>query len=115
MQHTKQTKRLSRARRVPEVAELLIKTVRNAWFTLASYLQVSDRMIRKWVAEGPLRSYKLDGCRRFDPAGVDEFAAQFREAGGQHEPPPRRRAPAEADPLQADLPGRSTPVDCPLP
>lgn len=53
---------------------------RRTWFTtdsLASYLQVSDRMIRKWVAEGRLRSYKLDGCRRFDPADVDAFVAQF--------------------------------------
>ncbi len=66
------------------MTELLVQTEREAWFTpdsLASYLQVSDRMIRKWVAEGRLRSYKLDGCRRFDPADVAEFVAQFREAG----------------------------------
>ena len=59
---------------------VMIDTERRAFFTpdtLASYLQVSDRMIRKWVAEGRLRSYKLDGCRRFDPADVDSFVAQF--------------------------------------
>ena len=53
---------------------------RRAWFapqTLASWLQVSDRMIRKWVAQGRLRSYKIDGRRRFDPEDVDEFIAQF--------------------------------------
>jgi excisionase family DNA binding protein len=69
---------------VVAVSELLIRTEREAWFTpdsLASYLQVSDRMIRKWVAEGRLRSYKLDGCRRFNPADVEEFVAQFRESG----------------------------------
>jgi len=59
---------------------LSIETQRRAFFTpdgLASYLQVSDRLIRKWVAEGRLPSYKLDGCRRFDPADVDSFIAQF--------------------------------------
>jgi excisionase family DNA binding protein len=62
------------------MVELLIQTERPAWFTpdsLASYLQVSDRMVRKWVSEGRLRSYKLDGCRRFDPTDVDAFVAQF--------------------------------------
>jgi excisionase family DNA binding protein len=34
-------------------------------------------MVRKWVEEGRLRSYKFDGCRRFDPADVDEFIAKF--------------------------------------
>ncbi len=59
---------------------------RGAWFTpesLASYLQVSERMVRKWVAQGRLRSYKLDGCRRFDPADVDAFVAQFRDERGR--------------------------------
>lgn len=62
--------------------ELLIQTERQAWFTsdsLAAYLQVSDRMIRKWVAEGRLRSYKLDGCRRFDPTDVERFLAELRD------------------------------------
>lgn len=57
----------------------------RSWFTtdsLAAHLQVSDRMIRKWVAQGRLRSYKLDGCRRFDPADVDAFVAQFRDRRG---------------------------------
>jgi excisionase family DNA binding protein len=61
---------------------LTIDTERQAWFTpdtLAAYLQVSDRMIRKWVAEGRLVSYKLDGCRRFDPADVDRFVAELRD------------------------------------
>jgi excisionase family DNA binding protein len=61
---------------------LTIDTERQAWFTpdtLAAYLQVSDRMIRKWVAEGRLVSYKLDGCRRFDPADVDRFVAALRD------------------------------------
>lgn len=64
------------------MSELTIDTRRRAFFTpetLASYLQVSDRLIRKWVAEGRLHSYKLDGCRRFDPADVDDFVAQFRD------------------------------------
>jgi len=64
------------------MSEFTVDTARRAFFTsetLASYLQVSDRMIRKWVAEGRLHSYKLDGCRRFDPADVDHFVAQFRD------------------------------------
>ena len=64
------------------MSDLHIDTERQAWFTpesLASYLQVSDRMIRKWVAEGRLVSYKLDGCRRFDPADVDSFVSQFQD------------------------------------
>jgi excisionase family DNA binding protein len=68
--------------RVGGMTELMIDTARRAFFTpgsLAAYLQVSDRMIRKWVAEGRLRSYKLDGCRRFDPDDVDAFVAQFRD------------------------------------
>jgi excisionase family DNA binding protein len=59
-----------------------VVTEREAWFTpdtLASYLQVSERLIRKWVQEGRLASHKIDGCRRFDPADVDAFVAQFRE------------------------------------
>jgi len=55
------------------------------WFTpqtLAAHLQVSDRLIRKWVQQGRLRSYKIDGCRRFDPVDVDDFVAQFRDDGG---------------------------------
>ncbi len=67
------------------MSDLTIDTRRRAFFTpetLASYLQVSDRLIRKWVAEGRLRSYKLDGCRRFDPADVDAFVAQFRDRRG---------------------------------
>ena len=53
--------------------------------SLAAHLRVSDRLIRKWVAEGRLASYKLDGCRRFDPADVDRFLATLRD---------RRAAPA---------------------
>jgi excisionase family DNA binding protein len=59
---------------------------RRVWFTpesLAGYLQVSERMVRKWVAQGRLRSYKLDGCRRFDPADVEAFVAQFRDERGR--------------------------------
>ncbi len=67
------------------MSELTAETQRRAFFTpnsLASYLQVSDRMIRKWVSEGRLHSYKLDGCRRFDPADVDSFLTQFRDRPG---------------------------------
>jgi excisionase family DNA binding protein len=71
-------------RRLADMSEITIDTERRPWFTpdtLAAYLHVSDRLIRKWVAEGRLRSYKLDGCRRFDPADVDAFVASQRDRG----------------------------------
>ena len=64
------------------MSQITLDTTRRPWFTsdtLASYLHVSDRLIRKWVAEGRLRSYKLDGCRRFDPADVDDFLSRSRD------------------------------------
>jgi excisionase family DNA binding protein len=63
--------------------EITIETELRAWFTeesLATWLRISDRKVRQWVAEGRLISYKLDGCRRFDPDDVDRFVAQFRDA-----------------------------------
>jgi excisionase family DNA binding protein len=64
------------------MTEITKSPSRRAFFTpdtLAEYLQVSDRLIRRWVAEGRLPSYKLDGCRRFDPGDVERFVAQFRD------------------------------------
>jgi excisionase family DNA binding protein len=63
---------------------LNVITEREAWFTpetLAAYLQVSDRQVRNWVSEGLLVSYKIGSSRRFDPADVDAFVAQFRDEG----------------------------------
>lgn len=63
---------------------LTVITERQAWFTpetLAAYLQVSDRQVRNWVSEGLLVSYKIGSSRRFDPADVDAFVAQFRDEG----------------------------------
>jgi excisionase family DNA binding protein len=48
--------------------------------TLAAYLAVSDRTIRNWIRRGELPSYKLGSSRRIDPADVDAFLAQRREA-----------------------------------
>jgi excisionase family DNA binding protein len=61
---------------------LTVITERQAWFTpetLAAYLQVSDRQVRNWVNDGLLVSYKIGSSRRFDPADVDAFVAQFRD------------------------------------
>jgi len=63
-------------------AALRVLTERQAWFTpetLAAYLQVSDRQVRKWVNDGRLVSYKFGASRRFDPADADAFVAQFRD------------------------------------
>jgi excisionase family DNA binding protein len=74
--------RNSPVRRLADMSEITIASERRPWFTpdtLAAYLQVSDRLIRKWVAEGRLHSYKLDGCRRFDPDDVEDFVAAMRD------------------------------------
>jgi excisionase family DNA binding protein len=87
--------RNGRRERLGGMVEIAVHTDRLAWFTpdsLASYLQVSDRLIRKWVAEGRLRSYKLDGCRRFDPSDVDRFVAGLRDERGDSAGPQRSAA-----------------------
>lgn len=56
------------------------------WFTtesLASRLKVSDRLIRKWVQAGLLRSYKFGSLRRFAPADVDDFVVRFLDERGE--------------------------------
>jgi len=35
--------------------------------------------VRNWVNDGLLVSCKIGGSRRFDPADVDAFVAQFRD------------------------------------
>lgn len=70
-------------RLVSAMNEITIETELRAWFTeesLATWLRISDRKVRQWVAEGRLPSYKLDGCRRFHPDDVASFVAQFRDA-----------------------------------
>lgn len=58
------------------------------WFTtetLSSRLKVSDPLIRKWVQNGLLRSYKFGSLRRFAPADVDELVARFLDDRGAEE------------------------------
>lgn len=64
------------------VSKATVPGSRRVFFTersLAAYLAVSERLIRKWVKDGRLRSYKLGGCRRFDPADVDAFLEEHRD------------------------------------
>jgi excisionase family DNA binding protein len=80
--HRHRAGRNSPVRRLADMSEITITSERQPWFSpdsLAAYLQVSDRLIRKWVAEGRLHSYKLDGCRRFDPDDVEDFVAAMRD------------------------------------
>jgi excisionase family DNA binding protein len=68
------------------MSEDTIRAETRAFYTersLAAHLSVSDRLIRKWVREGRLRSYKFGGCRRFDPADVDAFLAAHRQEGAR--------------------------------
>jgi excisionase family DNA binding protein len=58
---------------------LTVITERQAWFTPETL--AADRQVRNWVSEGLLVSYKIGGSRRFDPADVDAFVAQFRDEG----------------------------------
>jgi excisionase family DNA binding protein len=65
------------------MTELEIITTRTAFFTcasLASYLQVSERTVRGWVADGTIPSYLIGGSRRIDPADVDRFVAGCKAA-----------------------------------
>jgi excisionase family DNA binding protein len=81
-QHRHRAGRIGSARRLADMSEITIDTQLRPWFTpdtLAAYLHVSDRLIRRWVAEGRLPSYKLDGCRRFSPEDVDSFVAEQRD------------------------------------
>jgi excisionase family DNA binding protein len=74
--------RITSRSRLVRMNDLLTVSPRDSWFTtdsLAERLQVSDRLIRKWVAEGRLRSYKLDGCRRFSPEDVERFVEKLRD------------------------------------
>jgi excisionase family DNA binding protein len=48
--------------------------------SLAAYLAVSDRTVRNWIRRGELPSYKLGASRRIDPADVETFLEQRREA-----------------------------------
>lgn len=72
------------------MSEIAVLEERRAFFTqktLAEYLAVSDRTIRDWLRPGDngeppkIASYKLEGCRRIDPADVDSFLASRREQG----------------------------------
>jgi excisionase family DNA binding protein len=47
--------------------------------TLADFLAVSDRTVRKWIRHGDLPSYKLGAARRIDPADVEDFLARHRD------------------------------------
>ena len=48
--------------------------------TLATYLAVSERTVREWIAAGKIRSFKLEGSRRIDPDEVDAWLRSKREA-----------------------------------
>jgi excisionase family DNA binding protein len=83
------------SRRLGVMSEITTESTRRPCFTtdtLAEHLHVSDRLIRRWVAEGRLPSYKLDGCRRFDLADVDDFVARPRSGGGMSRRRPVGRA-----------------------
>lgn len=57
---------------------------REPFFTvesLAAYLRVSDRQVRKLIARGELPSYKIGASRRIDPADVEKFLDRNRARG----------------------------------
>lgn len=55
---------------------------RRPFFTpksLAAYLSVTDRMVRKLLQRGEIPSYTIGSARRIDPADVDEYLARRRQ------------------------------------
>lgn len=66
-------------------AEVAIHNERRAFFTpdtLAEFLAVTPRFVRKLLAEGELPSYKIGTTRRIDPEDVDAFLAARRKETG---------------------------------
>lgn len=62
--------------------QVLDKNTRRPFFSpigLANYLDVSERTVREWLAEGLIPSYRLGGRRRINPDDVDIFLSQRRE------------------------------------
>lgn len=47
--------------------------------TLAAKLALSDRAVRRMLADGVIPSYKIEGSRRIDPTDVDRYLAEHRE------------------------------------
>ena len=67
----------------PHLEGVAKKATAPQFFTersLAAYLAVSDRTIRNWIRRKELPSYKLGAARRIDPADVEDFLAQHRDA-----------------------------------
>lgn len=46
---------------------------------LARHLSVSERQMRRMLAEGEIPSYRIGGSRRIDPADVDEYLRRRRD------------------------------------
>lgn len=47
--------------------------------SLAELLDVSERTVRYWIADGTLPSYKFGRIRRIDRTDVDVFLAHHRQ------------------------------------
>jgi excisionase family DNA binding protein len=46
---------------------------------LAKYLAISDRTMRQLLHDGEIGSYKVAGCRRIDPADVEDYLRTRRQ------------------------------------
>jgi excisionase family DNA binding protein len=66
-----------------EPIQIAVRSERRAFFTpktLAQYLALSERTVRQMLAERVVPSYLIGGARRIDPADVDAYLAERREA-----------------------------------
>lgn len=66
------------------MTEIKVTNGRRPYFTersLAEYLSVGTRTVRRWWQSGELPSYKIHGARRFSPTDVDAFVAAYRDQG----------------------------------
>lgn len=70
---------LARLRRGADLSQEELSVRASLHRTEISQLE-RGRTIRNWIRRGELPSYKLGAARRIDPADVDAFLAQRREA-----------------------------------
>ena len=60
----------------------VLEEQRRPFFTpkgFAEYLQVSERTVREWIAEGELPSYRFGGSRRIKAEDGDTFIRDHLE------------------------------------